>query len=239
MVLNFINDRNTHFVEEQELNPSSFAERFADPDPTKALSPEDLLNRARMIVSTELGKDPVLRQEMRDLFKHNAIISVSPTERGINKIDEHHAYFVCYLNKLCPSIMLNSLQNFKYLQNKRAAEMLQSPQFLQIVAAESEHLVTVSIDLPADAKARFERKLNDAFASDGFSDTARAWNEERSRVVHETLEDQLIPVGAKWTREWLREESEDYLANHCAQVLREVSINIQSYKLILSIPVAD
>ncbi len=100
--------------------------------------------------------------------------------------------------------------------------MLQSPQFLNILTAETEHLVTVTITLRPEAKATFERKLNEAFASDSFSDTARAWNEERSRVVQEALEQHLLPVGVKWTREWIREEVEDYLALQCAQALREV-----------------
>lgn len=55
------------------------------------------------------------------------------------------------------------------------------------------------------------------------SATPRAWNEERSRVIQETLEHHLLPAGVKWTREWIREESEDYLAKQCAQSLREVS----------------
>ncbi|KAI0780912.1 transcription elongation factor Spt6 [Trametes elegans] len=204
VVLNFISDHNTHFVEEQELNPLAYAEQFVDPDATRAQPAEELLARARMIIATELGKDPLLRQEMRNTFKNNSLVSVVPTERGISKIDEHHPYY-----------------NFKYLLNKNAVDMLQSAQFLNILAAESEHLVTVSITLTAEAKANFERKLNDAFASDSFSDTARAWNEERSRIVQETLEQHLIPVAVKWTREWIREESEDYLAKQCAQSLRE------------------
>lgn len=104
--------------------------------------------------------------------------------------------------------------------------MLNSAQFLHILQAESQHLVTVTISLPADAKSAFERGLNDAFASDSFSDNARAWNEERSRVVQEALEQHLIPVGIKWTREWVREEAEDYLADQCSQILRDVSRNI-------------
>ena len=47
-----------------------------------------------MILATELGKDPLLRQEIRDRYKSEALITVVPTERGINKIDENHAYFV-------------------------------------------------------------------------------------------------------------------------------------------------
>jgi transcription elongation factor SPT6 len=102
--------------------------------------------------------------------------------------------------------------------------MLESAQFLHILAAEAEHLVTVSIFLPPDGKSQFERRLNDAFASDSFSDTARAWNEERSRVVQEVLEQHLIPAGVKWTRECIREEVEDYLAARCGGHLRAVSI---------------
>lgn len=100
--------------------------------------------------------------------------------------------------------------------------MLDTPQFLDILEAESQLLVTIQVFLPDDAKAQFERNLNEAFASDSYSDTAKAWNEERSRVVHETLENHLIPIGAKWTREWLREEIEDFLATRCGDILKEV-----------------
>jgi transcription elongation factor SPT6 len=102
--------------------------------------------------------------------------------------------------------------------------MLESSQFLNILEAEAQHLVTLSIVLPSEAKAQFERSLNDAFASDSYSGAAKAWNEERSRVVQEALEHHLIPVGAKWTREWVREEVEDFLANRCGDILKEVSI---------------
>lgn len=47
-----------------------------------------------MIIATELGKDPLLRQAIRDTFKTDALISVTPTERGIAKIDEHNQYYV-------------------------------------------------------------------------------------------------------------------------------------------------
>ncbi|PSR77343.1 hypothetical protein PHLCEN_2v7944 [Hermanssonia centrifuga] len=203
VVLNFISSENTHFLEEQDLEPLAYAEQFVDPDLNKTQTPEELLKRARMILSTELGKDPLLRQEIRKRFKADALVSVLPTDRGIAKIDKHHPYF-----------------NFKYLMNKRAVDMLQSAQFLNILAAEAEHLVTVSVHLPAEVKADFERRLNDAFASDSYSDTARSWNEERLRVVQETIEQHLIPVAVKWTREWIREEAEEFLCRHCAHTLR-------------------
>jgi transcription elongation factor SPT6 len=101
--------------------------------------------------------------------------------------------------------------------------MLQSPQFVHILAAERELLVTVSIALPSDAKENFEQRLVGAFSSTGFTDTARAWNEERMKVVREAVDHHLLAVGVKWTREWIREEVEDFLAWRCSDVLREVS----------------
>jgi transcription elongation factor SPT6 len=109
--------------------------------------------------------------------------------------------------------------------------MLESVQFLHILGAESAHLITVSIYVPAEDKSMFEHKLNAAFTSDSFSDTAKAWNEERSLIVQETLDQHLIPIGVKWTREWLREEIEDYLATRCGQQLRAVR-----WVLLFSLP---
>jgi len=107
-------------------------------------------------------------------------------------------------------------------------EMLDIPQFLHILAAESEHLVTVTITLPDEAKGIFTRRLEEAFVSDSYSENAKVWNAERMRVVAEAVEHHLVPVGAKWTREWLREEVEDLMAARCAETLHEVSSSIQS-----------
>jgi transcription elongation factor SPT6 len=92
----------------------AYAEQFSDPDASIAQPPDELLRRARMILSTELGKDPLLRHAVRDLFKREAIISVLPTDRGISKIDEHHEYFVSLLsinfscNVLCTFLRISN-----------------------------------------------------------------------------------------------------------------------------------
>jgi hypothetical protein len=52
-------------------------------------------------------------------------------------------------------------------------------QFLNILAAEANHFVTVSITLSDDEKNDFENDLSSAFVSDSFSDTVNAWNAER------------------------------------------------------------
>jgi transcriptional accessory protein Tex/SPT6 len=61
--------------------------------------PELLLQQARMILATELGKDPLLRKDIRERFKLDGLVTVVPTEKGLTKIDDHHPYNVC-LNSL-------------------------------------------------------------------------------------------------------------------------------------------
>jgi len=95
-------------------------------------------------------------------------------------------------------------------------------QFLNILAAEANHFVTVSITLSDDDKNDFENELSSAFVSDSFSDTVNAWNAERRRVITETIDQHLLPHGAKWSREWLREEVEDLLSRRCGDSMREV-----------------
>jgi transcription elongation factor SPT6 len=91
----------------------AYAEQFEDSDPVKGQSPEELLRRARMILSTELGKDPLLRSQMRKLFKEEARLTVEPTERGITKIDENHPYFVGFFKKNILKLETNLFQELQ------------------------------------------------------------------------------------------------------------------------------
>ena len=94
IVTNFLSGERTHFPDDQDFSPETFAEQYVDPDPSKAQPSSELLKRARMMIATELGKDPILRQAVRDRFKMHGKISVLPTDRGLSKIDENHPYFV-------------------------------------------------------------------------------------------------------------------------------------------------
>ncbi|KAJ7430704.1 transcription elongation factor SPT6 [Mycena galericulata] len=205
VVLNFLANEHEHFVEDQELSPMVYAEQFVSPDPSLALPPEELMRRARMILATELGKDPLLREHMRKLFKDEARVTVEPTEQGVSKITESDEKFF----------------PFKYLYQKPVRDMLEGAQFLHMLNAESKNLITISINLPPETKSIFERRLIDALASDSFSESAKAWNEQGSLVVQEVLDQHLLPLGAKWIREYIREEVEDVLAGRVGTALRK------------------
>ncbi|EJD52929.1 hypothetical protein AURDEDRAFT_110772 [Auricularia subglabra TFB-10046 SS5] len=209
VVLNFLASTRQHFVDDQEVPPLEYAEQFIDP--AAPADPKDQLAKARMILATELGKDPLLRQEARTLFKSFAVLSVIPTEKGIAKINEFHPYYA-----------------FKYLKDKPISMMLQSSQLLHILRAEADHLVTVDIHLTQAAHMDFGQRLLEAFTSDSYSDTVKAWNDERELVIREVMEKFLIPLGAKWVKEWAREEVEDFIAKGCAVEL-EGRINVVGF----------
>lgn len=102
--------------------------------------------------------------------------------------------------------------------------MLDSSQFLLMLEAEAKNLITISIFLPPDSKATFERRLTDALASDNFSETAKAWNEQGYLVVQDVLEQHLLPLGVKWAREYIREEAEDVIAGRLSKELQKVRL---------------
>jgi transcription elongation factor SPT6 len=118
IVMNFVSGTKSYWVDDQDLAPESYAEQFVDPDPTKALPASDLLRRARMIIATELGKDPLLRQVVRQKFKTFARVSVQPTERGLNKIDEHHPYFVRPYFSTCFRSLCQNRRSNTFLTNQ-------------------------------------------------------------------------------------------------------------------------
>jgi transcription elongation factor SPT6 len=104
--------------------------------------------------------------------------------------------------------------------------MLDSSQFLLMLEAEAKNLITISIFLPPDSKAAFERRLTDALASDNFSETAKAWNEQGYLVVQDVLEQHLLPLGVKWAREYIREEAEDVIAGRLSKELQKVRLRV-------------
>lgn len=45
------------------------------------------------MVATQLARDPLVRNCMRDTFFERAVINVAPTKKGLKEVDENHP---CY-----------------------------------------------------------------------------------------------------------------------------------------------
>lgn len=113
--------------------------------------------------------------------------------------------------------------------NKSVVKMLTDTQFLHILRAEKALLVTVSITLPKDIRQAFVNQLLESFSSDSFSETAKAWNEERAQVIEEVVNEFLFPSGVRWVREYVRDEAEECLAKICGDALFEVRASFFEY----------
>lgn len=181
-----------------EQSPFKFAEQFTGAA-WGAQSPEIALAKAKMMLSQEIGKDPILKREIRQLFKDAAEINIEPTERGMTVIDDQHPY-----------------ANFKFILNKPARLVPQQPaQYLQMLQAEDELLIKLDIGLKDVVLSRFENRLYTNYASEGIGEVSQAWNTQRREVIQEALKAHLVPNGRLWLKEWLREESRETLLRHC------------------------
>ena len=194
LAANITSHTRQHSPSDPQESPFKFAEQFTG-SAWGAHSPEIALAKAKMLLSQEIGKDPILKREIRQLFKDAAEINIEPTERGMTVIDDQHPY-----------------ANFKFILNKPARLVPQQPsQYLQMLQAEDELLIKLDINLKDVVLNRFETRLYNNYASEGVGEVSKAWNEQRREVIREALKVHLVPNGRIWLKEWLREESREML----------------------------
>ncbi|KAI9625586.1 hypothetical protein KEM48_010848 [Puccinia striiformis f. sp. tritici PST-130] len=137
LTVNFLSREKVHQKENPPLHPLSYAETYCDPE-TEFEEPKKAIEAAKFVISTDVGRDPLLKKHVRHLFQNHGVVTVTPTESGMHKINELHPYFA-----------------FKYLSQKPFSALKHSPQYLQIMAAEQELLVNVQSDDPSDDSAKW------------------------------------------------------------------------------------
>ncbi|ORY28271.1 SH2 domain-domain-containing protein [Naematelia encephala] len=193
-----------------EKTPTVLAEEFSGSG-TGFLSGEYALKAASAILLTEFSKDPIIRQATRDFMQQAALVTVTPTERGMSVIDQFHLYY-----------------SFKFLTDKPVVAFRDSPQFLHILRAEEEGLITIAVEANEFASKDFEEALKSCVRSKDYSEIAVAWNALREEVVHDLVQKHLIPMAAKWVREHLRSEAEEFVAERCRMEL-EFRVNSRPF----------
>lgn len=187
---------------------------------------QPLPSAAKMICVHEISRDPFIRQEIRRYFEKYSVVSVKPTEKGVQKIDDMHPFFV-RLDLSQDSLRLHSRstplpQAFKYLLNKPYSMFQRTAQFLQIRTAEREGLVTSTISLPPAVVARFLNSLSRGYLSDLTSSSAEAWNTVRSEILEAALQEFLLPHGETWAKSRLHEDEEEFIGRLCNHKLLNV-----------------
>lgn len=99
-----------------------------------------------------------------------------------------------------------------------------SPQFLHMLKAEEEGLITISISVAAMERSQFVDALLRCATTNDYGSVASAWNELRKEICEQTFDQHLGPSASKWAREHLRSMAEEFVAERCRMELEFVSL---------------
>lgn len=92
-----------------------------------------------------------------------------------------------------------------------------------MLKAEEEGLITIDIHIENVERTGFYQAVESCLRANDFGEVATAWNSIRREIGHDLVTKHLVPAAAKWVKEHLRSESEDYVADFCRQTLEYVS----------------
>jgi transcription elongation factor SPT6 len=154
------------------------------------------------MLALEIAADPVLRDFMRRVYLTDAVITVSPTAKGRSVIKSSHKYYP-----------------FKYMTSKSVMDF-KDGQFLEIVAAENEGLVTISAKVDMEDELLEDMKKN--IKNDYYNVNANLWNAERELIAVHVARGILFDHTVKWLKETLRQSAIEYVSNMCKIKLEQV-----------------
>ncbi|VDN09930.1 unnamed protein product, partial [Dibothriocephalus latus] len=190
-----------HEVDQCPMLPVDAAADFVCPQfPTAASA----LCAARYMLAFQISREPVVRQLARRMLYTQALISLSPTPKGFKLIDEGHPLF-----------------SVKYLKNKPVLDLMGDVLYLHIHNGARDRLIQFHLHMPEN-QLRGLCLLDDLrhfFHQDEFSSLVEAWNEQRSLLLKEAVEQFLQPHIFKELQEKLLESSQQAVIKLCAQKL--------------------
>lgn len=102
--------------------------------------------------------------------------------------------------------------------------ILEDQLFTQMLAAEAEGLVEISIDLPARERDAVHRQLMDFWDcpyKDG-DEIGEAWSDFKLQITEAAFNTLLLPKATEWLKDELRQTSEDNICQRCQDELERV-----------------
>eukprot|EP01102_Stenamoeba_stenopodia_P004004 TRINITY_DN1413_c0_g2_i1.p1 TRINITY_DN1413_c0_g2~~TRINITY_DN1413_c0_g2_i1.p1 ORF type:complete len:1514 (+),score=393.97 TRINITY_DN1413_c0_g2_i1:378-4919(+) len=184
--------------------PSELAETYVSPP--RFADAEAVLRACRYVLAQEIACDPHVRQSVRTLFLECAAISTEPTQHGKREIDDFHEY-----------------KNIKRLRKKPRGKFEGSTQFLQILKAQKEGLITVEVGFTQDStQSEILKEMENLYCSTGHSSVSQEWNEQRRQILREAFNNHLVPLFEKELKQKLEQDAKDQVIESCAEKLRKM-----------------
>ncbi|KAI8584594.1 hypothetical protein K450DRAFT_217031 [Umbelopsis ramanniana AG] len=203
---NYLDGTRRHYPEDTLTGPEDDASNFVD---GTFVDSEKVLKAAKAVLAQEIAFDPQVRKAVRRDWETRSCVSVKPTDKGNRIIDEFHP-----------------MHPFKYLLEKPVNKFTDG-QFLHILKAETDGLLTIDITLRGFD--RWFAKFSELYMSDGYSDSAQAWNNQRSSILKQALDEYLNPLMSKSIREKLRVEAQDHICLTAWKNLEE-KVDVKPYR---------
>ena len=188
----------------------------------------DHIAAASQIIVSEMAKDPSIRQQARDFVEACGVVSVTPTERGQTIIDEYHIYHVSISRRPLPKSYADDIpQTFKFLTDKPIAMFKDSPEFLHMLKAEEDGLIEIDIAV-GEMESSFTDTLIRCVRSNDYGEISTEWNKLRQEICETVVSQHLIPAAAKWAKEHMKGQAEEFVAERCRMELEFVNRSILS-----------
>ena len=172
------NLRDGYLRNEPEQDPSDVAEVATEYLNAKLENVEDVVKAAVFMVATQIAREPLVRQTVREVFQERATISVRPTLKGVKEIGEDHEIFT-----------------MKYVKDKPVKDF-EHEQFVKLQAAAESKLIDLSVaeDISGQTtNASFLSEAQDLYKMDAFSKSVVNWNKLRSDAVEMAFKKMLFP----------------------------------------------
>ena len=139
---------------------------------------DDVVKAAVYMVATQIAREPLVRQTIREIFQERATISVKPTQKGIKDINEDHEIFT-----------------MKYLKDKPIKEF-KDEEFLKLQAAEEAKLIELIVaeDIGGQTtSASLLSETQDLYKVDAYAKSVANWNKLRADAVEMAFKKMLYP----------------------------------------------
>ena len=139
---------------------------------------DEVVRAAVYMVATQLAKEPLVRQTIREVFQEKATLSSKPTQKGLKEIGEDHDLFT-----------------MKYIKDKPIKE-IKDEEFLKLQAAADAKLIelTVADDIGGvTSQGTFLSEAQDLYKLDAFAKNVTNWNKLRADAVEMAFKKMLYP----------------------------------------------
>ncbi|KAI9338069.1 SH2 domain-containing protein [Zopfochytrium polystomum] len=197
-----------YVVEDTKEDPLAAAERFVV-DRSAFSTAEKVLEAGRMMLAQEIAADPVLRKFIRRIYHDDAVVTVTPTEKGKREIQYLHPYYP-----------------FKYM-TKKPVFTFEDARFLQMSAAEAAGLIEISVRV--EDEDRLVADIVKNITNDYANEYAERWNDERGRLATKAAREIIFPQMSKWLKEKLASNAAEWLSEQCRLNL-EHRIDVAPFK---------